>query len=128
MNIPRPVLPALVLASGLLATACGSEEKPTRGITPETAEKQRALMDPVVVSRLDSGNAAYRDGEYERALTHFRRAVRYDSSNAAAWFGVFMTHRAMGNTAAADSAMGRVRKLTPEASLAHPADSDTSSP
>lgn len=67
----------------------------------------RESLPDAVVAHLDSGNAAYRDGEYGRALRHYRSAAAADSTVAAAWFGVYMAERALGDSVAADSALRR---------------------
>lgn len=68
-------------------------------------------LPPTVTVHLDSGNAAYRSGDYESARRHFRAAAREDSSAGAAWFGVYMAERALGNELAADSALQKAGDL-----------------
>lgn len=69
---------------------------------------------------LDEGNAAYRDGDYDEALGHFQRAVEAEPQLAAAWYGVGMAQKALGDAPAADSAMAEVHRLAPEVPLVHP--------
>jgi hypothetical protein len=60
---------------------------------------------------LDSAREAYEAGNPAGALAHYRNAIESDSTLAAAWFGVFITQRALGDTVAADSAFRRSRRL-----------------
>lgn len=142
---------AIVGLSLLAAAACGGEQEGERrpmgqqasgemqGELPEdhpdisgmeggaaAGTAQRALP-PGVTVHLDSGNVAYRAGEYEEARRHFLAAVSADSTASAGWFGVYMAERALGNDAAADSALQRAGGLG-EASGMHPspgADTDS---
>lgn len=88
----------------------------------EGQRAQRDLPEKVTVF-LDSGNAAYRAGDYGGARRHFRAVVREDSTVAAGWFGVYMAERALGNESAADSALWHVRDLSDAAAM-HPAPTD----
>ncbi|MFW6193114.1 MAG: tetratricopeptide repeat protein [Gemmatimonadota bacterium] len=78
------------------------------GGAPGTDERD---LPPALAVRLDSGNTAYRAGEFEKARRHFRAAVQTDSTEAAGWFGVYMAERALGNEVAADSALRRAGGL-----------------
>ena len=97
------------------------EDQPTGSFDRETVIQTRAELDSAVVAALDSGNAAYRIGNYERALEHYRSAVDAEEDLAAGWFGIYMAELALGNDAAADSAMERARASAPGASMIHPA-------
>lgn len=124
-SVTRVLLPpaaALLLA----LVACDGQGERAESTSPPTAEQGRGELSPVVAARLDSGNAAYRQGDYERALDHYRRAAGYQEESPAPWFGIFMVHRARGDSAAADTALAQVRELSPEASLVHPEPGDTS--
>jgi Flp pilus assembly protein TadD len=70
---------------------------------PDTLRKLLAL-----------GNAAYRSRDFATALRHYDSAVRLSSEEAAPWFGVYMAQQALGNRAAADSALRRAQALAPE--------------
>lgn len=99
---------ALLLAAG--AGACGGgEEAPADGSAAE-AEPRRDLP-PGLAARVDSGNSAYRAGDYQEARRHFREAVDLAPGSATAWFGVHMAERALGNDAAADSALEHVQGM-----------------
>jgi tetratricopeptide (TPR) repeat protein len=82
----------------------------------ETAE----ALPEALQARLDSGNAAYRERDYERALTHFQAVTESAPGLAAGWYGIGMTQSALGNDPAADSARMRVHGLAPEVPLEHP--------
>ena len=110
----------LALAA-LVASGCQRpDDQETGSITEDQIRQTREQLDPDVLAALDSGNAAYRAGDYTAALEQYDRAIAADDDVAAAWFGVYMAQLALGNTAAADSAMQRARDLAPGASLIHP--------
>ena len=119
----RTAFTALVAAT-LLAACQPPEDQETGSIDREDVIQTREGLDPALVEALDSGNNAYRAGDYESALRWYRDAVDVDDDVAAGWFGVYMAQLALGNTAAADSAMARAQDLQPGASLIHPG-SDT---
>jgi Flp pilus assembly protein TadD len=116
--------------AGALA-ACGRapqvDDQATGSIDSTAWSAARDLPADVRVA-LDSGNAAFRAGEYDAARQQYRRAVELGPDQSAAWFGLSMVERQLGNIAAADSAMQRVQELAPGASLLHPdaATGDTS--
>lgn len=134
-RLPTTLGAAVTLALAL--GACGQEEDtsgrrplgqqqatPMEGQLPEghpevpgmgndgapTGAAGRDLPRAVTV-HLDSGNAAYRAGDYPGARRQYRAAVGEDSTAAAAWFGVYMAERALGNELAADSALSRAGDL-----------------
>lgn len=105
----------------LLLPACQQpDDQETGSISRERVIESRESLDPALVAALDSGNAAYRDQEYEAALRHYQQATEMDDEVAAAWFGVYMAHLALGDVEAANDAMDRARAIAPEASLLHP--------
>jgi tetratricopeptide (TPR) repeat protein len=109
------------LCAACLLTACEPpEDQETGSIDRDEVLDSRSSLDPAVVAALDSGNTAYRVGDYEGALDHYQHALEIDDDLAAGWFGLYMAHLALGNDAAADSAMARARGLAPGASLIHP--------
>jgi len=113
---------ALVLAILALAAGCGeggeAERIPLGGALPEEVLEP---LPPELQAQLDSGNLAYRERDYPRALRHFEAAVRHEPELAAGWYGVGMTQAALGNAAAADSAMAEVHLRAPSVPLQHPA-------
>lgn len=110
--------PALAAASPLLVaalltgmtTACAEEASELRG---------RADWPTGLAAVVDSGNAAYRAGDYREARRHFRAAARGAPDVGTAWFGVYMAERALGNQAAADSALRWVGELGDAARFHH---------
>ena len=82
-------------------------------------------LPPAIQSALDSGNAAYRSGDYRAALEQFESLASEHPDVRAAWFGVFMAHRALGNTAAADSAMQRAGMGSSDATRLHGSSADS---
>lgn len=97
---------------------CRPDDQRTDTIDPETSG--RAELSPETLAQIDSGNAAYRRGEYEAAATSFRAATASAPDNPTGWFGVYMAEQALGDTAAADSALATARSLAPGASLIRP--------
>lgn len=98
------------LTAAFLALGCAGEE---------AAPQARAGWPAEAAAAVDSGNAAYRAGDYEAARRHFRAAARVAPGVGTAWFGVYMAERALGNDAAADSALRRVGDLGEAARIHH---------
>jgi tetratricopeptide (TPR) repeat protein len=102
------------LATTALLVACSPpDDQETGSIRGEDVTETRENLDPALVEALDNGNAAYRAGDYQEALRYYQQAVDTD-------VGVYMAQLALGNAAAADSAMARAQELQPGASLIHP--------
>ncbi|MEX2466195.1 MAG: hypothetical protein WD995_04755 [Gemmatimonadota bacterium] len=91
-------------------------------------QEARETLDPALVAQLDSGNLATRSGAYETAARHYMRATEIDATSAAAWFGVYMSERALGNAEAATEALARARELAPGASLLDPEGAESTPP
>lgn len=108
----------------LALAGCRPDDQRTETIDPR-AQETRAEMSAEAVAQLDSGNAAMRDDAFEAALGHYRRVVELEPDQASGWFGLFMANNALGNGAAADSALERAQGLVPGASLMHPSPEDT---
>jgi tetratricopeptide (TPR) repeat protein len=119
------VVLALVGAAALGACRDDAGDQRTETVTPATIEQARANWPEGLAAAVDSANAAYSEGDYERASNHYRRATQIGPDVTAGWFGIYMAEHARGNIAAADSAMQRARALSPEASLIHGAPDDT---
>lgn len=112
---------SLGIAAIVLLTGCQSgEDRETGGISGDELFEAGEGLDPAMVIALDEGTAAYQEGDYEAALRHYETAAEIDESVAAAWLGIYMAHRALGNPEAADSAMVRARSLAPGASVEQP--------
>lgn len=114
----------LVLGMGLGIGISGcrqrGEDQKTESIGAEDIKSERTERSPEFIGQLDSGNAAYRAKDYERALRHYQAVTRLDDDEAAGWFGIYMTELARGNAAAADLALKRAQEHAPGASLIHP--------
>ena len=112
----RAVSPARLLLAGVLAAAaapaCDRAPQPRR-------QPAAAAIPPEVRAVVDSGNAAYRAGDYRGAMRHYREAVRRGPDQPVAWFGVQMAAAAVGDRAAADSAAAKLRELAPAPGDAH---------
>lgn len=92
---------------------------PSCGGSDDAAVLDRAEWPAGVRAHVDSGNVAYRVQDYAGAREHFREAARLGPDVPAAWFGVYMAEHALGNQAAADSALAR-SKRPGDATAAHP--------
>lgn len=110
-----------LVALTIVLVACGPpDDQETGSIEDSDVRQAREDLAPELVAALDSGNAAYRRGDYQEALAFYQDAVELDEDVAAGWFGVYMAQLALGNPEAADSAMTRAQDLAPGASLIHP--------
>ena len=107
-----------------LAACSPPDDQETGSIRDRDVREARENLPPELVAALDSGNAAYSQGQYRDALAYYEDAVAVDADEPSGWFGIYMAQLALGNTEAADSAMARARDLAPGASLIHP-DRDT---
>lgn len=120
--IMRTALLAATVAVGVVA--CDRpEDQETGSVTRDEIQEAREDLSPAVLEALDAANDAYRAGNYEQALERYEQA-NAEGDVAAAWFGIYMAHLALGNPTAADSAMERAKSLAPEASLIHPTPDD----
>lgn len=112
----------LGLTGSLLVVGCGAEDRERVPLGENQATTQQAVEDlpEAIQERLNLANTAYRERNYETALRHFTRITEEAPGLAAGWYGVGMTYAAMGDQAAADSAMMQVHRLAPEMPLQHP--------
>lgn len=106
-----------ILPIFFLLTACVPEDQRTDTVDAEAGERVRGELGPEVVAQLDAGSAAFREGAYEKALEHYGKAVELDEEAAAAWFGVYMAHDALGNSEEAAKALERAQQIAPGASI-----------
>lgn len=114
-----------LLALGLVvAEACRPDDQRTETLDPQGAST-RAQLPAEVVEALDSGNAAYRERRFEDALEHYRTATDAAPDEPAGWFGIYMAQSALGDSAAADSALARTRDIAPGATILHGSPEDT---
>jgi len=107
----------LSLCTALVLGCAPPDDQRTGEVTRERVEGVRAELPAELRTLLDSGNAAVRRGDHERALTWYRSATEGHPDVAAAWFGVFMSAQALGRAEEAASALERARMLEPGASL-----------
>lgn len=102
---------AFILVSAL---ACLPEDQRTDSVDPSTAGRD---LPAEAMVQLDSGNVAYREGDYDGALRYYVRVTEIAPDDATGWFGIYMAQEALGNAAAADSAIAEARRRNPGASL-----------
>ena len=122
MSIHRVVMIVLALAA---AASCRPDDQRTDTMDPQEALQARESLAPEVVAHLDSGSAAFRADDVEGARDHYLMATQIDPEAAAAWFGVYMAEKALGNAEAAAEALERAQDVQPGATLIHPTDADT---
>jgi tetratricopeptide (TPR) repeat protein len=120
VTIRVSVLKTALLVPLLLVACDRPDDQRTGAIGERDVLEARAQLDPAVAAELDSGNAAYRERDYQRALEHYNTAVRMDDRLAAGWFGIYMAQLALGNAEAAEAAMEQARLRAPGANLMHP--------
>lgn len=120
---------AALLLAALAALGCGRKEPPENAsvnVAPPMAQAPRVEIG--ASAELDSGNVAYRAKDFRAALAHYRTATERQPTLAAAWFGLYMAQSAVGDKAAADSALRRVQALEPGLVGAHPAPGASGAP
>ena len=107
-----PAASCVALSLALAAGACAPDEgQQTGSMTDERARSAREALPAELLSRIDSANAAYREGRYEEAAAVYRRIVEADPEVAAGWFGLYMAETALGNQDAAAEARERAESL-----------------
>lgn len=128
LHTPMPIryfISATVIAAMLSGSACGGDDelgRRTLGATGDnTADMQARATESqlplTAIAALDAGNAAYRAKQMDQAIAHYREATALAPDHVAPWYGVFMAASEMRNTALADSAMARVRKLSSDPAM-----------
>jgi Flp pilus assembly protein TadD len=120
----------LILATLAVATlgACRRAPAPDSKAAPAAPAArggQPMGAHPGVTAQLDTGNNAFRAGDYTAALTHYERAAHMNPHLTASWIGVAMAARALGDSALADSAQRIAQTLAPGENLVHPSVRDT---
>jgi hypothetical protein len=120
----RTLATRCVALSFLIAACDRPDDQPTGSISAEDVRAAAEKFSPDVRAALDSGNTAYRDHDFAGALRHYQHAAELDGEATAAWFGVYMAQRALGDTIAARAALERARDLAPGASILHPTDDE----
>lgn len=121
----RPMQIALVaLSVALLAAGCGGEDQAgnserTGDMTRQRIGEAQSSLPAAVSAKLDSGNTAYRAGDYERALSHYRAAAELEEEAAAPWFGVYMAYSALEREDSARAALERAGNLSESAGAFH---------
>ena len=117
---------AFLVASVLMAfLACRPADEQTQDFDVSGGAQARENMPAEAVVQLDSGTAAFRDGDFEAALEHYTRFTELAPDFGAGWFGVYMTQTELGDSAAAAVALERARGVVPGATLLHGEDPDS---
>jgi tetratricopeptide (TPR) repeat protein len=118
---------ALLAVVALATTGCEREPAPqdqaTGSVTGQDMQAARAGWPAGASEHLDSANAAFSAKNHQEALRHYqalldlRDAPR--SLQTTAYFGLYMTYSALGDTAQANAATAKLQELEPDASLMH---------
>jgi hypothetical protein len=115
----RSIAPHGVSALALLAlcAGCGTDSAPPARSGVRAAEPRVSIappeLRPDIQAVMNRGNEEFEAGDFEGALKSYGDAVSADSTVAAGWFGLFMSHSELGNDAEAEAARGRLRTLAP---------------
>jgi tetratricopeptide (TPR) repeat protein len=113
---------AAALLTAFFLVGCGGDQAdrvPLGG--PGSVEPMQVEdLPPHIQAQLDSANAAFRARDHESALAHFTRVSELAPGLAAGWYGIGMTHSALGNQEEANAAMMQAHRLAPEIPLEHP--------
>ena len=76
-------------------------------------------------AQLDSGNAAYRRGDFKAAASFYHEATESEPENLSGWYGVYMAETKLGNTEEAAKAKAFVAERAPDMPVtAHPTAKD----
>ena len=106
-------LGAALLACGLALNACTSGAGNGGAGASEAGDTSAGLLPPPVQESVNSGNQAYRSGNYEAALSHFREALEEAPDHPVPLFGVHLAATALGDSALADSIAAILRVEAP---------------
>ena len=111
------IAPFRVSALALLAlcAGCGTDSAPPARTAASAVEPRASIappeLRPDIRAVLNRGNEEFEAGDFEGALKSYGDAVGADSTVAAGWFGLFMSHSELGNAAEAEAARRRLRTL-----------------
>ncbi|HEU4988749.1 MAG: hypothetical protein KGL93_09605 [Gemmatimonadota bacterium] len=108
-------LPVLALPALLAAGACQRQSQqppktPLSQMTSGDTTNPHNTMSADARAALDSGNAQYKAGKYDAALTSYRKASTLAPLNAAPFFGIYMAAEKLGMKALADSASQEIKR------------------
>lgn len=119
-NLLRRALRRSVLIAGAAAVvSCYAEDdKPRTPLGQMSADtrmpdRPAEALSAAAQSALARGNELYRAKKYEDALAAYREAAVASPHHAAPYFGIQMAANALGRRAVADSALRRIRALSP---------------
>jgi hypothetical protein len=112
---------ACLLTLALALVGCATEED-AAAETEAPAGPAAAPLPPEVQAQVDSGNMAFRDDDYETALSHFRKALEDAPDRPAPLYGVYLASAALGDSALADSVAAVLQERAPYLldGMAHP--------
>lgn len=115
----RSVAAGLVLvAIALVMTlgACGRRDEAERAATTAAGLQARSQ------ALIDSGNTAYKAGDYSLAARRYASATLTKKDDPAAWFGLGMALQKLGRDEDARAAFAHARELAARARVSAPGD------
>jgi hypothetical protein len=127
MHAPVGLTSLLAVMAALVLAACerqgAGDDQTTGSVTQEEARGSRQGWPAAAGAHLDSGNAAFSAKNHQDALRHYQAILKLEGAPkgamVAAYFGVYMTQSALGDTVAAGAAAAKLQELVPNASLLH---------
>ena len=116
-----------LVSVGVLVAGCGkkdaADDQKTGSVTSEDVRDTRADWPAGAAAQLDSGNAAFSAKNHQEALRHYNAILDLPDApknlKVTAYFGVYMTYAAMGDTIGSEAAAAKMQELEPGASLLH---------
>jgi hypothetical protein len=102
-----------LLTLALALGACTAGEDDGRAREAETGDAPVQSLPASAQLLVDAGNLAYRGGEFETALSHFRSALQEAPAHPVPLFGVHLSATALGDSTLADSVATILREEAP---------------
>ena len=125
MSATQRLAMVVLLASAASCNPAPEDQRTDTMDVPQAVRQERESLPVEVTAQLDSGSAAFRADDYQAALAHYTKATEIAPDVAAAWFGVYMAHEALGDADAAREALAKAQEVEPGATLIHPTRDDT---
>lgn len=107
---------ALATAALALGACSRVQEQPkvplsqaVEGSAASTQQNPHDALAPEARTALDAGNAAFRAGKLDDALTQYRLAAKAEPDNAAPYYGIYMVAQKKGDKKLMETAMADVQ-------------------
>lgn len=119
MATMRSTTTPFVVLCGALVACSGADAPDKLPLGAPPAETAITGLSAQLVATLDSGNVAFRAGNYPNALAFYSAASRLAPQSAAPYYGVMMVAQRIGDPALADSATRMIKLLSGEEAAGH---------